>query len=318
MSNSNEQANAYLDQAFSLWKVDEVDEANQVEYSHPVSKQQVDEGQELINLADACNPDDPDVINRINEYQAVINDANTKRFGGNKLFLYGIIIAVLIWGGFYLFSGFKDVGRNYTEEQADQILKGEINSTNRSIEYLKGLPENTKDRESRIKNMEERLEELTKYNAADYARHLKHKAFGRGIKSISYGLFYILLLVLYYWSAITPQYVINKRKREIAAMAKGTTWAKRILFGIIGIFFAMPMVEYYDKWSDGRVTYSEDNLPMGLMQLAIKYGIPVLIIIIVAYIIIAILPILIIINVLRNKYPNLVGDLFAKISRKNK
>ena len=26
MNNSNEQANAYLDQAFSLWKVDEVDE----------------------------------------------------------------------------------------------------------------------------------------------------------------------------------------------------------------------------------------------------------------------------------------------------
>jgi hypothetical protein len=56
---------------------------------------------------------------------------------------------------------------------------------------------------------------------------------------------------------------------------------------------------------------------MGLMQLAIKYGIPVLIIVIVAYIIIAILPILIIINVLRNKYPNLVKQAYAKVTKKS-
>lgn len=317
MNNPNQEASNFLDQAFLLWKLDEVDEENQVEYRQPTTKQQVDEGQELINKARACNPDDKEVIDRMNEYQAVLDNAKEKHFGGNKLFLYGVIIAVLLWGGFYLYTGFGDVGKNYTVEQASQILNGEKNSANQQLTYLNNLPDETENKASRIKDAEERIEKLSEYNADDYKTYLNRRAFWRGIKSIFYGIFYLILLGLYYWSAIMPQYMINKRKRELELMSKGTTWIKRILFGIIGIFISMPMVEYYDKWSDGSVTYSDDNLSMGMLQLAIKYGIPVLIIVIVAYIIIAILPILIIINVLRNKYPNLVKEVYAKVTKKS-
>jgi len=190
--------------------------------------------------------------------------------------------------------------KDFSLTEAQRRLDSEINYIQRDIDRLKNYETLTEDQQGFLNSNINNLTELKALDAESYREKRLDEAFWRGFRFTMGKIPMILIVVAYFFASKAPEYLINKRERELQLMSKGAGVAKKVLLGIMGFFLATPWVTFYDVHSDGSKSYSDSNLSSGVLQLVWKFGVPLLIAFFVIYTMMVILPFLTIISYLRN------------------
>lgn len=92
-----------LDSIDTIWGEIADSKGNMVVYPH--SRKSLNQSLEILNAAIALNPDNKDIVTKINDYNEVLNHALTRQFSGSKTIIAIATILGLILGfgtGFYM------------------------------------------------------------------------------------------------------------------------------------------------------------------------------------------------------------------------
>ena len=98
-----EELNTKLDSIDTIWGEIADSKGNMVVYPH--SRKSLNQSLEILNAAIALNPDNKDIVTKINDYNEVLNHALTRQFSGSKTIIAIATILGLILGfgtGFYM------------------------------------------------------------------------------------------------------------------------------------------------------------------------------------------------------------------------
>ena len=98
-----DELNTKLDSIDTIWGEIADSKGNMVVYPH--SRKSLNQSLEILNAAIALNPDNKDIVTKINDYNEVLNHALTRQFSGSKTIIAIATILGLILGfgtGFYM------------------------------------------------------------------------------------------------------------------------------------------------------------------------------------------------------------------------
>ena len=98
-----DELNTKLDSIDTIWGEIADSKGNIVVYPH--SRKSLNQSLEILNAAIALNPDNKDIVTKINDYNEVLNHALTRQFSGSKTIIAIATILGLILGfgtGFYM------------------------------------------------------------------------------------------------------------------------------------------------------------------------------------------------------------------------
>lgn len=98
-----DELNTKLDSIDTIWGEIADSKGNMVVYPH--SRKSLNQSLEILNAAIALNPDNKDIVSKINDYNEVLNHALTRQFSGSKTIIAIATILGLILGfgtGFYM------------------------------------------------------------------------------------------------------------------------------------------------------------------------------------------------------------------------
>lgn len=292
---ANEKAYEYIDKFYN--NLSYVDKEG---YRWAASAKEVEDGYVMLAKAESEIVDGTD--NEIKELVATnhahLNEANVRKFAG----AWWLIICAGIVGIFQLWSAFGTFDHKLTPETAVTHKQNKINSLNKSITYLQQKPEITKDMQKRIDNYTEEIAELKDMKAEKYARKYNRAKTQRGILNIFWALVSLGWIVGYYFAARPYGYDRFKRQYQYQRLQKATGGAAKVLSGILGVFWSIPITTYITKYTDGSEERSSDA--MGI--LAIQLFVTVFIVGMVLLIAKIVIPFATIIAYIRN-YPGKAG-----------
>jgi ABC-type multidrug transport system fused ATPase/permease subunit len=214
---------------------------------------------------------------------------------------------------YFLYAGISNLGSagDVMPARAEQMMNSEIERVGDYLDRMKVAHDTVKEKNAEyIEERQERLDELSKMDTEDYMKEIKKRDRARNWKNIRRGLFWSLMIVLYYFASRPPVFLINKRQRQMAFTSKSANIFKKIIFFLLGVFIAMPSVDrtvVVDSF--GSVVGSYDEISPAI---AIKiFGI-LIIIVFVIWLAMILLPVLTIINYLRNYQYEKVDEYFEK------
>lgn len=240
----------------------------------------------------------------------VAEDSQKRRFIGSWWIIGGVSLFLLIM----IYSmGISNMTYDMSLDQAKNGLQYEINYLQNDVNRLEAIPNRTETQQGALDNQKERLAELQPLTAEEYRELRVDQSFWRGFRFTMRQIPMILFVVAYYFASKAPEYLINRRERELQLTLRGAGYLKKALIGLMGFFLATPWVTIYDVHADGSKSFSDDNMTSGMMQLVWKFGMPVLIALFVMYTMMVILPFLTIINYLRNYQSALIDDYVDKL-----
>jgi hypothetical protein len=296
LNSDEEQAAQILQEIFDKWSYVTVNEEND-ELRGPATRKEVIFAQEHLNTFFALAVENEELVNFANELKTITEESKVRRFIGSWLIIGGVSLFLLI--AIYSF-GISDMTKDFSLTESQRRLDTEINYIQRDIDRLKNYETLTEDQQGFLNSNINNLTELKALDAESYREKRLDEAFWRGFRFTMGKIPMILIVVAYFFASKAPEYLINKRERELQLMSKGAGVAKKVLLGIMGFFLATPWVTFYDVHSDGSKSYSDSNLSSGVLQLVWKFGVPLLIAFFVIYTMMVILPFLTIISYLRN------------------
>lgn len=114
---NNEKAVEILETIFNSWT--SVSEVDGVEYRSPASWKQIRKSNKLLKEARALNPDEPEVMERIQEIEGVLEDAKNAIPRYRKKVIVSLVLSFIFLGGFIYFLKFSDArvdGPDYDPE----------------------------------------------------------------------------------------------------------------------------------------------------------------------------------------------------------
>jgi hypothetical protein len=191
------------------------------------------------------------------------------------------------------------------------MMNSEIERIGDYLDRMKVAHDTVKEKNAEyIEEQQERLDELSKMDTQDYMKEIKKRDRARNWGNIRRGLFWTLMIGFYYFASRPPVFLINKRQRQMAFTSKSANIFKKIIFFLLGVFIAMPA---FDRTvlvnSFGSVVGSRDDIsPMLIIKILGIF-------IIVAFVIwlaMMLLPVLAVINYLRNYQYEKVDEYFEK------
>ncbi len=294
-----------LDRAFNTFSVEAMDGRGR----QPGSKREVEEVKELMQQARNANPKDPELIDTIGQFEEICEEAYERRFVG----YWWLMALVGVVALYFLYAGISNLGTagDILPARAEQMMNSEIEWVGDYLDRMKVAHDTVKEKNAEyIEERQERLDELSKMDTEDYIKEIKKRDRARNWGNIRRGLFWTLMIVFYYFASRPPVFLINKRQRQMAFTSKSANVFKKIVFFLLGIFIAMPS---FDRTivvdSFGSVVGSYDEISPGLI---IKiFGI-ILIVAFVIWLAMILLPLLAIINYLRNYQYEKVDEYFEK------
>lgn len=294
-----------LDRAFNTFSVEAMDGSGR----QPGSKKEVEEVKDMMQQARNANPKDPELIDEIRQYEEICEEAYERRFVG----YWWLMALVGVVALYFLYSGISELGSagDILPARAEQMMNSEIERIGDYLDRMKVAHDTVKEKNAEyIEEQQERLDELSKMDTQDYMKEIKKRDRARNWGNIRRGLFWTLMIGFYYFASRPPVFLINKRQRQMAFTSKSANIFKKIIFFLLGVFIAMPA---FDRTvlvnSFGSVVGSRDDIsPMLIIKILGIF-------IIVAFVIwlaMMLLPVLAVINYLRNYQYEKVDEYFEK------
>jgi len=224
--NSNkEKATTLLDKIFNSWVKVSYDQEKDIQYRKPLTKEQMDNSQNLLNKVKKIKCDDEWVKERTNELQNVVNYQNKREYKGKKV----IPILLIIYSLFYILpiiSSFNPeiaLGKSQ-EETTKRVLflnKFIVTQENKiaNIKNNQGKSANLsdKEKEKRIAKSQKLIDiynkKIEKYlNVSDES--LKSKKVVEGFGMIIFGLIFFLTGISYKKAFSPPQFLRDFREKK--------------------------------------------------------------------------------------------------------
>jgi hypothetical protein len=273
----------------------------------PGSLEEVEEAEEYLRKGQEANPDDPALISQLNDTREILDDAVIRKFTGSKWIIIGLGAFVLI------VTWFMGVNRLFFDgdlEGAKQIIQMEINYRTNAISRLELKNNQVTGKEKMIERYKKEIAQFKKTTPEQYLVEWEKREFYDGIWFILRQIPWMILIVLYYIVSRPPQYIINRRRKEMEVISAGTGLFKKIAFGILAFFWSMPITFTTTRWSDGTTETTSDAGPVLMIQLAVTGF--VLAIIIWAMMIL--LPFMVLVNYLRNYQFKRLDAAFTRVT----
>jgi len=290
----NQRADYMLDEIYDAWSHKSVDEEGE-EFHHPISKKEIEFAEDKIEKINNLSFSDDDIALRKEMIEETIDQSYERSFIGSWWIIGGVTLYLL----FTLYYAWGDFTYTYSVEQAERVIPSIIKSEENRLARLQEQPPSEQDEEA-IEQSEARIDKFLNMDPTEYAEKRTNQRNWNGLKSIFGKLVMSLILVGYFYASMAPQYLIDKRERQLKRKMKGANFLKKAIMGIMGFFISSPWVTIHDVHADGSKSFSEDNLAAGMIQLFWKFGIPILIAVLVISVMVSLLPILTIISYLRN------------------
>ena len=294
-----------LDRAFNTFSVEAMDGSGR----QPGSKKEVEEVKDMMQQARNANPKDPELIDTIGQYEEICEEAYERRFVG----YWWLMALVGVVALYFLYAGISNLGTagDILPARAEKLMNSEIERVGDYLDKMKVAHDTVKEKNADfIEERQERLDELSKMDTEDYMKEIKKRDRARNWGNIRRGLFWSIMIVFYYFASRPPVFLINKRQRQMAFTSKSANIFKKIMFFLLGVFIAMPA---FDRTvvvdSFGSVVGSYDELSPMLM---IKILGIVIVIAFVIWVAMVLLPLLAIVNYLRNYQYEKVDEYFEK------
>lgn len=294
-----------LDRAFNTFSVEAMDGGGR----QPGSRKEVEEVKDMMQQARNANPKDPELIDSIGQYEEICEEAYERRFVG----YWWLMALVGVVALYFLYTGISNLGTagDILPARAEQMMDREIESLGDYLDRMKVAHDTVKEKNAEyIEERQERLDELSKMDTEDYMKEIKKRDRARNWRNIRRGLFWTIMIVLYYLASKPPVFLINKRQRQMAITSKSANIFKKIIFFLLGVFIAMPATQrtvVVDSFGSAVGSYDELS-PMLMIKILGIF-------IVVAFVIwlaMMLLPLLTIINYLRNYQYEKVDEYFEK------
>lgn len=321
-TDKNQRGYELYNEIIECWKYTWYDKKTDTNYYRPTSYKQVQKAVENIKKIDELKIDDPELKQLTEGIRTVTENATKRIFIGSKwvVILSGIAVMLLMFLAFSQYKGFRI---KYPPEQANKIYTEAIQNYKMNLEKY-SLNEKTgkandykgseKVRKKRYKFYKKRLEKAENQTPEEYLKKLNSARKRIGIKGLFKGFFYILLYASYFYVARAPIYLINRRERELEFIDDTSDKISSRLRRTFTSLLLAPTSVTETRWSSGRVT-REDNF---FAEMTLR----ILIIILLAGLIIGLavymLPILVIVNYLRNYQFEKMEKLIHLIKKKLK
>jgi hypothetical protein len=245
--------------------------------------------------------------------QERLNYATHKKFTGFWLML----IVVGVFWCWMLKDNVADIGYTYTLEQANKDISTNINYYQKQLTDRTALPETDPNRAKGIEIYTKLLDEA-KANAENPEDYRSSKVWRHRRSGTSGTIFDLIMLgfvALYVWTSLIPQFVVDRRKKEAAVADASRKVISRVLFGVLAIPFSMNwFYTVRTHWSDGSKSDDTGINPM----LVVMIMICVIVVVVVVVIMLYALPIIALINLVRNRKYLLKGkalDVFSFMDR---
>lgn len=227
-----------------------------------------------------------------------IADARTRKFTG----AWWLIICASIVAVFSFYQAYKTMGSRLTEQSAANILNSQIKSYEGSVARYEAKANPTDKDKEILENMQEKLAEYREMTPSDYASDYKSRKIRSGLSGMFWALIGMAWIFAYYFAARPYGYMRFKRQREYQVIQKATGWGAKLVGGILGIFWSMPITTYVTKYTDGTEEREND----AIFVLGIQIFVTIVIIGAILYLSYVIIPIAAIIAYIRN-YPQMPG-----------
>lgn len=230
----------------------------------PGSRREINEAREHLAAARDQAQEDPELLAAIDALEARLDESLERRFTGSPwmLGIVGLFITI-----FFLYPAYSGLTKDdLTAEQGEQQRTSVIASYQHSIEQLQTSTLDEAQREKSRQHYEEEIAELEAMTGQDYADQRNSRAFWSGLGSLRNGLLWVGFLVAYYFASRPPQFLIVRRRREMAALMVGSGIVKKVIFGILGAVLAMPVTTTITKWNDGSTTKESDLGPVLMIK----------------------------------------------------
>ncbi len=294
-----------LDKAFDTFQVEAMDGSGR----QPGSKKEVEEVKVLMRKAREAQPKDAELLETISLYEDICEEAYERRFVGYKWLMILVGLVAL----YFLYAGISKLGTagDVSPADAKNRMTNEIEQISEYMDRMEAAHDTVKEKNADfIEEREERMEELAGMDTEDYMKEITRQKRSRNWRNIRRGVFWSLMIVLYYFASRPPVFLINRRQRQMMFTSKSANAFKKVIVFLLGIFIAMPS---FDRTvvvdSFGSVVGTYDEISPGLI---IKIMGIVIVIVFVIWVAVMMLPILTIINYLRNYQYEKVDTYFEK------
>lgn len=301
----NEMAAEYIDKIYDCFSVTLADGESRL----PGSLEEVQKAGQYLEKAREAQPDDPQLIEQLDTTAEILEDSVTRKFTGSKwiLICLGIFLLFVTWN-----YGISSLFFDKNVKDAENVIKLEISYRENQIARLERLPKPTEANRQTIARYQKEIQEYKKVTPEKYLADWKSREISAGLNFILKQIPWIILLVLYYFVSRPPQYIINRRRKEMEVKSAGANFVKKIIFGIMGFFMSIPTTTYVTKYSDGTREETSD-WPMVLF---LKIVVPLIVIGILIWAMMILLPFLVLINYLRNYQFKRLDAAFTKVTDK--
>ncbi len=286
-----------------MWDYTYTDQKTGKIVKHPTSLKQVRKAQENIKKIDELNIDDSKLIDLTEEIRFTVQNATKRKFVGSKWipFLCGIAVFFMIWN--WLDGFFPSIKGYYPNEKAQELYQEALkNNESQLYYYSKDNPGGKKylgpeiKREKYYKHYADELADLKSSNAKKYLQQRNSERRWSAVENLINSIVWILLFISYFYVSRPPVYLILKRERSINFFRNTEETGIMMFFAKIESILSAPTTETVTRWSDGRVQ-REDNAMIEIgMRIVIILVLGILIITLAMYL----LPILVIVNYVRN------------------
>lgn len=258
---ANEIVREILDAAYYTFSVEAMDGSGK----QPGSKAEVEAVKDLMSQARELNPDDPQLLDEMSQFEAICTEAYERRFVGFKWLIYIVGVYALIW----MWTGFSNLGdkKNYTPEYVTPLYQADIEGDQAYIARYDTAQNMDRSEKKYLQKRKKSLDEKLAMNMDDYAKLKKRQANKRAYGNFKTALWWLIITFLYYKASLAPVFLINKRQRQIHLIMTGAGWFKRIVFFFLGLFIALPVTEDYKlvERGTGRVLGSGTEISPMLM-----------------------------------------------------
>jgi len=291
-----EKATNLLNKIFNSWVQVRYDEETDTQYRKPLTKEQMDNSQKLLNKVKKIGSDDAWVNSRTIELQNVVNFQKKREFKGLKYIPILIILYSLnyIFVSLFMLNPERALATGQTNIERkilfyNQLItfnNNKIAEINNKAEKYAELSETEKEKEiakskKSIEKYNEKIENCQ--NVSD--GKLKVSGILTGLLILLIGLFFLLTGIFYKKSLSPPQFLRDFRERKAAENKDKPAPKFIIALGAVGMFFIgiyFKISEFFMKqdgaynlrktYSDGSTTDETMINPLPLIGCAMAVG----------------------------------------------
>lgn len=295
-----------LQDIYDNWTYVTFDE-NGDELHAPASKKEIKLAEVNLREFEMLEVTNDDLRANYREIKETLESSKSRQFIGSWWIIAGVALYILFQFG----SSWSLLNYEYPIEQARSNQQSHIGYVEQGIQAIESKPVAEQNQDA-LTNLKQNLAEITALSPEEYRQRRLDKESSNGLSMLWNTILLTGVLIAYFYASKAPQYLINKRQRQLELKMKSANFIKKAIMGIAGFFLAKPWVTFYDVRADGSKTYSDSNLSSGIVQLLWKFGMPVLLALIVILTMVVLLPVLTIISYVRNYHDDKLENMFSR------